>query len=123
MCFMRIQIGIAILLGALSLAGCSKGPSTEELIEDLNSGEEIDRIKAVRWLNQGRRDGATVIPALIEALEDTEVEVRQGAAIGLGYYGKEAESAIPALEELLKDKDGRVRHAAKTAIARIRGEE
>jgi HEAT repeat protein len=120
---MRIRTWILIFLGALALAGCSQGPATDELIEDLSSAEEIDRVKAVRWLNQGHREAATVIPALIEALKDPEVDVRRGAAIGLGNFGEEAESALPALEAVLQDKDARVRNAAKVAISRIRGEE
>lgn len=120
---MRISIWLVVLMGALCVAGCAKGPSTEELLEDLSSGEPIDRVKAVRWLNQRQGEGDTVIPALIEALKDPQDKVRQGAAVRLGYYGEEAESAIPALEALLKDDDARVRNAVKNAIARIRGEE
>jgi len=116
----RMLICIALFLGALSISGCSKGPSTDDLIDDLSSGEELDRIKAVRWLQQRTQEGEKVVPALIGSLKDTDVDVRWGAAIGLGYFGAEAESAVAALEEAQHDQDARVREAARVAISRIR---
>jgi HEAT repeat protein len=108
-----------MLLGSLAFAGCSKGKSTDELIEDLNAAEEGDRIKAVRWLQQRKGDAPKVVPALTKSLKAVDPDVRWSAAIGLGYFGKEAESALPALEEAQHDTDARVREAARVAISRI----
>jgi HEAT repeat protein len=111
-----------MFLGSLAFAGCSRAASTDELIEDLNSTEEGDRIKAVRWLQHREGDGVKVVPALIASLTDADAGVRRSAAIGLGYYGAEATEAIPALEEKQQDSDPRVREAARVAILRIRGQ-
>jgi HEAT repeat protein len=112
-----------MLMGLLAFAGCSKGPSTAELIGDLDSAEEGDRIKAVRWLQHRQEDAPEVVPALIERLKDADAGVRWSAAIGLGYFGAEAAAAIPALEEAERDADPRVREGARVAISRIRGKE
>jgi HEAT repeat protein len=73
----------------------------------------------VRTLPDRKGDAAQVVPALIEALNDKEPDVRRSAAIGLGNYGEQAKEAIPALEKVLNDPDARVREAAGKALARI----
>ena len=118
----RIPVYVAMFLCAQLISGCSKAPSTDDLIDDLSSAEEGDRVKAVRWLQQRTDDGPKVIPALIASLQDPQADVRWGAAIGLGYFGAQAESALPALEEAQRDPDARVREGARVAITRIRGE-
>ena len=118
---MRVRICFAILMAALAFSGCSKGKSTDELIDDLSSTEEGDRVKAVRWLQHRQGDGPKVVPVLIESLKDVDADVRWSAAIGLGYFGAEAAAAIPALEEAERDTDARVREGARVAISRIRG--
>jgi HEAT repeat protein len=120
---MRMRISWLIFLALLAFAGCSQGKSTDELIEDLRSAEEGDRIKAVRWLQQRQGDGPKVVPALIESLKDVDADVRWSAAIGLGYFGSEAATAIPALELAEQDADPRVREGARIALSRIRGKE
>jgi HEAT repeat protein len=117
---MRIRIWVVLFIGALVLAGCGHSLSTDELLGDLNSSEDGDRIEAVRCLQDRRAEASEVVPALTKSLKDVEVDVRRSAAIGLGYFGAEAESAVPALEEAQRDNDARVRNAAKVAIARIR---
>ena len=117
------RICLVMLIGSLAFAGCSRAPSTEELLEDLSSAEAGDRVEAVRTLQNRQGDAAKVVPALMESLKDAQVRVRLSAAIGLGYFGAEAESALPALEEAKRDTDARVREAAGVAISRIRGDE
>jgi HEAT repeat protein len=119
----RLRIYVVMFMGLLAVAGCSKGQSTDDLIEDLSSADEGDRIKAVRWLQQRKGDASKVVPALIASLKDPQGDIRWSAAIGLGYFGSEAEDAIPALEEAKHDRDARVREAARVAISRIQGEE
>ncbi len=63
--------------------------------------------------------GEAGVPALIEALKDTEWDVRSGAAKGLGGIGPEAKAAVPALIEALKDENELVRMAADKALKRI----
>jgi HEAT repeat protein len=110
------------IVGVLAVRGCNPGKSTDQLIGDLKSPEEKDRLIAVRLLPQKKRDAAKVIPALVEALQDKDPDIRISAAIGLGYFGDEAKEAIPPLQAALRDRDPRVREAAGHAIARIRPE-
>jgi HEAT repeat protein len=106
------------LLFLLACAGCGK-KSTDDLIADLKSTNEKDRIIAVRLLPDRKGDAAQVVPALTEALKDKDGDVRWSAAIGLGYFGEQANDAIPALQEAQRDRDARVREAAGVALSRI----
>lgn len=104
----------------LVLIGCGKREkSTDELIVDLKSQQESERMKAVRTLKVRSDEAAQVVPALIESLKDKHGEVRQGAAIKLGLFGDNAKEAIPALKAALKDRDPRVVEAAGNALAKI----
>jgi HEAT repeat protein len=116
---MRVRKGFVLLLCLLACVGCGKEKSTDQLIQDLNSSEEKDRVIAVRLLQERDRDAARVVPALIEALKDKVVDIRWSAAIGLGYFGEEAKDAIPALQAAQRDRDARVREAASVALSRI----
>jgi hypothetical protein len=59
------------------------------------------------------------VPALVEALSDTDSEGRSAAVNFLGRIGPDAKAAVPALAKLLKDKDRRIRNAAAEALERI----
>jgi HEAT repeat protein len=116
---MRARTYFVPLLFLLTGGGCSKTKSTDELIVDLKSREERERITAVRLLPQRKGDAAQVVPALIKSLKDSQGDVRWSAAIGLGYFGEQAKDAIPALREAQHDRDARVREAAGVALSRI----
>jgi HEAT repeat protein len=117
---MRMRTCLALSLCLLACAGCGKKKSTDQLLEDLKSPEERDRLIAVRLLPERKEDAERVIPALIEALKDRENDIRLSAAIGLGTFGEQAKEAVPALQQIAKsDRDGRVRRAAATAVSRI----
>jgi HEAT repeat protein len=108
------------LLCLLASYGCGKREkSTPELLADLKSPEEKDRVIAVRLLPGHKGDAAQIIPAMIEALKDKEIDIRWSAAIGLGYFGDSAKEAITALQAVLMDPDARVREAAGVALSRI----
>jgi HEAT repeat protein len=108
-----------VILVLLACGGCGNKKSTDELIQDLKSNEEGDRIKAARLLQQRTGDPEKVIPALIESLKDKGSDIRISAAIGLGYFGEQAKDAIPALQAAQSDRDARVREAAGKALSRI----
>ena len=116
---MRRRLSSLLILLALVGSGCSREKSTAELIADLKSSEEKDRLIAVRLLPQRKGDADQVIPALGEALKDKESDIRLSAAIGLGYFGEQAKETIPALQTAQKDRDARVREAAGVALSRI----
>ncbi len=115
---MRVRTHFVLLL-CLLVYGCGKTKSTDELIGDLKSPQEKERITAVRLLPQHKGDATKIVPALIESLKDKEGDVRWSAAIGLGSFGEQAKDAIPALQQAAQsDKDVRVREAARKALSR-----
>src|SRR5947209_7063114 len=116
---MRGRTGWVLLLCLAACGGCGKNKSTDELLADLKSPQERERLIAVRLLPQRKGDAAQVVPALIEALKDRENDIRLSAAIGLGYFGEQARDAIPALQAAQRDRDARVRRAAGVALSRI----
>jgi HEAT repeat protein len=116
---MRVRTHFLLLLCLLACGGCGREKSTDELIADLKSHDEKDRLIAVRLLPQRKGDAVKIVPALIEALHDSEGDIRWSAAIGLGYFGEQAKDAIPALKEARRDRDARVREAAGVALSRI----
>ncbi len=113
------RIRFILLFGLLICAGCAKTKSTDELIADLKSGTERDRIIAVRLLPQRTVDAAKIVPVMIDCLKDKQGDVRLSAAIGLGSFGEEARLAIPDLQAAENDRDVRVRRAAGVALSRI----
>jgi HEAT repeat protein len=115
---MRVQTCFVLLLCLLACGGCGE-KSTDQLLEDLKSPQERERIIAVRVLPQRKEDAAQIVPALIKALKDKHGDVRWSAAIGLGYFGEQAKDAIPALQAAQRDRDARVREAAGVALSRI----
>jgi HEAT repeat protein len=93
--------------------------STDELIGDLKSGKEKDRMIAVRTLAVQSDEAGKIVPALIQALKDKHSDIRLSAAIKLGVYGEQAKESIPALQAALQDHDPRVREAAYNALVKI----
>ncbi len=116
------RTALLLMFCVLMYGGCGKKEkSTAELLADLKSGEDRDRLIAVRLLPYRQDDAAEVVPALIEALKDKAADIRLGAAVGLGSFGDKAKDAIPALKLLDHDSDPRVRAAATKALSRISG--
>lgn len=116
---MRVRACLVLLLGLLACGGCGKKKSTDQLLEDLKSSQERERLIAVRLLPQRKEDATRVVPALIEALKDKGDDIRLSAVIGLGYFGEQARDAIPALQAAQRDHDARIREAAAVALSRI----
>jgi HEAT repeat protein len=117
---MRAQTGLVLLVCLLAFGGCGQQKSTDELIADLKSGEEIDAVKAARTLPRGKADAEKVVPALIEGLTHKGNDVRRSSALKLGEFKEQAKDAIPALQKAQKDDgDARVREAAGIALSRI----
>ncbi len=114
------ETALALSLALLLVAGCGKSQkSTDELIADLKSSHERDRIVAVRLLPERKEDAAKIVPAMIESLKDKDGDVRVSAAIGLGSFGEVAKPAIDGLRAAERDRDARVRRAAGVAVNRI----
>ena len=117
---MRVQTGLVLLLCLLACGGCNNGKSTDELIADLKSGEEIAAVKAARTLPRAKGDAEKVVPALIVGLTHKGNDVRRSSALKLGEFHEQAKDAIPALQKAEHDDaDARVREAAGIALSRI----
>jgi HEAT repeat protein len=117
---MRVRVRFVLLLCVLTCGGCSNKKPTDQLLDELKSSDEGDRIKAVRLLQDRKGDAAKIVPAMTEALKDKGSDIRLSAAIGLGYFGDQARDAIPTLEQVAKnDRDARVRKQAGVALSRI----
>jgi HEAT repeat protein len=69
-----------------------------------------------------QRLGTSAVPALIEALDDPDANLRQGAARTLGLIGPEARTAVAALIHALRDDQLFVRCNAADALGRIGAE-
>ncbi len=116
---MRNHAIFALLVGLIICGGCHRAKTTDELLDDLKSSHERDRIIAVRLLPERKAEGDRVVPALIESLNDKHDDVRLSAAIGLGSFGEAAVAAVPALMAAQRDSDARIRRAAGVALSRI----
>jgi HEAT repeat protein len=60
-----------------------------------------------------------VVPALVNALSDTNWFTRLMAAKGLGHLGTNAQQAAPALVPMLSDPNAMVRRGATYALKAI----
>ena len=61
----------------------------------------------------------STIPALIQALDDPEDEVRTYSAYALSKMGEAAAEAVPALIKALEDESERVKHHVAFALDQI----
>jgi HEAT repeat protein len=69
-------------------------------------------------------EASSVVPVLIEALQDKERNTRYSAveALALGNVGSEAKAAVPLLIAALKDDDSYLRNRAAEALGKIGSE-
>ena len=85
-------------------------------IQQLKTANEQQRSGAIESLvNLGQ----AAVPALINALQNQDSAVRNGAAVALGKIGKDANEAVPALKKALDDQDFQVRSSAMQALGFI----
>lgn len=81
------------------------------------------RLRAVLYLYYTATSGDPVagdaVPALCEALKDSDRGVRHWAAMALGEIGNDASQAVPDLIDALRDPESMVRQWAASALGRI----
>ena len=85
----------------------------EEFPEAFHDDTDLKR----RLLEAFGAAGAPAVPALIQALGDSDSDVRAAAAEALGELGDP--QAVPPLIEALGDRSENIRHAARQAIQQI----
>jgi bilin biosynthesis protein len=86
----------------------------DELIQDLKSTDEFVKEEAVGLLEFNAKDS---LEPLIKALNDSDKEIRKGAAHVLGIIGDS--KAIEPLIKTLSDKNKLVRREASTALSHM----
>jgi len=86
------------------------------LIEKLKTNDEMELDAAI---NKLRKIGEPALPALMEALQDKNLQVRRSAADVLRQIGR---PAIPALAKALKNSDANVRRSAAYALGKMGAE-
>ena len=100
------------LLGVwLLLIGCQDSSYTS----DLGSKDLATRVRAIEFLGSQRDRSA--IPGLIEALSDSEIEVRAKAAWALGMM--QVKEAVDPIAALLNEPAARSRQSAANALMQI----
>lgn len=88
-------------------------------VKDLTSPSADRRFAAVQVLNELGPMASAAVSALIDALNDNELSVREQASWTLGKIGK---AAVPALIQALRDKHPHVRGYAARALGVMRSE-
>lgn len=87
-------------------------------------------LRLPKWMKAYRRGPALLlgmigpkaresVPALVEALGDSDVDVRAAAASALGQIGSEARDAVPPLVKAVEDEDSSVRQDAIWALGEM----
>jgi len=84
------------------------------------TGDEVDRCYASRTL--GVLGDTQAIPALIERLQDEDIDVSIDAADALGRIG-DSSAIPPLLESLTHDPNGEVKTAVVEALGKMGGQE
>jgi hypothetical protein len=109
-------------------SGCGKAPPPQSggrtagyWAEVLGQPDVPLRRKAATKLGSLVLIDPVAMPALVEALKDSDAEVRANAARSLGVYsGARGGEVLPALRELHeRDPDAKVRQAAAKAIEKL----
>ena len=98
-------------------SGCSG--STAHWTAQTKAQDPAVRLNAVHKLQERTSEGATVVPVLIEALNDKNQYVRRDAARALGGFGPDAKDAVEPLSARLRDDEPSVRKAAAASLKQI----
>lgn len=109
------------IVGLATIAGCGKKVDPQaELLSELKHNDLEHRRTAVVYVRELRPVPEIYIPALIEALNDNDPQIRQTAADALGEAGLGARPVINDLAKLSHEHfDPQVRYALQRAVQKI----
>lgn len=96
---------------------CAGSNRPKYWIQKLKAADPHTRVTAARALGELRE--GTVVPALIEALNDKDGEVRLAVVKALGRIGPPAKGAVPVLSRMREDADAKVRGEVVRALKQI----
>jgi HEAT repeat protein len=117
-------IGVGLIFIALApLARADKKQDVARLMKELHAKDAKTRITAAEELGHIGQVKKSLtepaVPALIDALHDSDAGVRKAAANSLGKVDPDVKLAVPPLTDALKDKASPVRQAAAGALGLI----
>ena len=96
-----------VRMNAVCAVGTIAGKEhTDRIAQSLFTDPE-DQVRETAVYALAAADSCTVVPHLVAALRDADVDVRSAAVICLGRLGNLASSSVPSLRPLLKDKSFR----------------
>lgn len=107
------------LVGLVLCVTAASAADVNELVKQLQSGDNDARRAAARSLGEGGAESKAAVPALINALKDRDTFVRRFSAQALGDIGPDAASAVPSLANALNDPKKEVQSAAAHALAKL----
>src|SRR4051794_10776650 len=124
---------LAVTLAAAPLAAqgaatgkepVSHGRKLSEWIADLKAQAPQTRNAAAYEISGMGPAAAAAVPALIEALDDSDPSVRFPVTVALGEIGAPAKAAVPKLKKMMDDEiNDEVAAAARRALRRIAPQE
>src|SRR5262245_36121196 len=86
------------------------------LLKSLAGLDSRAREEARQALRERAQDA---VPQLAQALKDDDWQVRQQAAVALGWLGPQAKAAVGALVDALKEEDKYLRGQAAASLGQI----
>lgn len=110
-----------VSLGSLRGAARDAVPVLSATLNDSSENENL-RFEAARALGWIGRNPQLAVPALTQALMDTNVLVVRSAATALGAFGADAESALPALRSLPAMMEESPRRGIARSMVRVQCE-
>jgi HEAT repeat protein len=115
------MILLALLFGAAAMATSAQPvPTDDQVIATLiDALKDTDPDVRTNLSAALAKFGAVAVEPLVKALKDDSAGRRAGAAYALGQLGSQAKPALPQLLELLKDEQVEVRRQVSFAISRI----
>lgn len=99
------------------------GRHLSEWVADLKAQAPQTRNAAAYEISGLGQAAAPAVPALIEALDDSEPSVRFPVTVALGEIGPAAAAAVPKLKKMMDEEiNDEIAASAKRAIRRIKPE-
>ena len=119
----KFPFWFAAVLLALFIPACSepgKNVDVQAQINLLKTGDENAKQDALVKLGEAKENAAPAIPAILDAMKDTDPIVRRLACYAIEQIGPgKAKSAIPAVKAMMNDPDQNVSMQAMNTLATL----
>jgi HEAT repeat protein len=106
--------------GATGKEPVADGRTLSQWVADLKAVAPQTRNAAAYEISGLGPAAAPAVPALVEALDDSEASVRFPVTVALGEIGPAAKAAVPKLKKMMDEEiNDEIAAAAKRALRRI----